>query len=90
VRCAISPPLASLFLEQSELHEAQRARFHWALNATHSRIAKPAADARAQIMVVKNLLERDHATMRLMLTEQGRAVLSVLLSRSGIKLPASR
>jgi hypothetical protein len=28
------PPLASLFLEQSELHEAQPARFHWAQNAT--------------------------------------------------------
>ena len=46
--------------------------------------------ARAQIMVVKNLLERDHITMRLVLTEHGRAVLSVLLSRSRIKLPASR
>ena len=43
----------------------------------------------AQIMMVKNFLERDHATMRLVLTEQGRAVLSVLLSRSGITLPAS-
>ena len=45
--------------------------------------------ARAQIMVVKNLLERDHITMRLVLTEHGRAVLSVLLSRreSSCRLP---
>jgi hypothetical protein len=39
--------------------------------------------ATAQNMVVRNSLERDHSTARLALTEQWRAVLSALLSRSG-------
>ena len=46
--------------------------------------------ARTRIMVMKNLLEDDSATMRLVLTEQGCAVLTALLSPSGIELPASK
>ena len=46
-------------------------------------------DARTRIMVMKNLLADDPATMCLVPTEQGRAALSSLLSQSGIKLPAS-
>jgi hypothetical protein len=44
--------------------------------------------ATAQKMVVRNFLDRDHSTTHMVLTDQGRAVLSALLSQ-GIKLPAS-
>jgi hypothetical protein len=40
-------------------------------------------------MLVKNPVERDHAA-RLLLTGQGRSVLSALLSRSRIKPPDGR
>jgi hypothetical protein len=42
--------------------------------------------ATAQVMMVKNLIDRDRSSMHFVLTKLGRAVLAELLERAGIKI----